>query len=47
MMPEKYDTIGIDYAALRNPDPRIAVQIREALGNAETILNVGAGTGSY
>lgn len=39
--------IDINYAALRKPDPRIAKAIRDALGPAETILNVGAGTGSY
>ncbi|WP_290843461.1 class I SAM-dependent methyltransferase [Henriciella sp.] len=42
-----YDTIGIDYAQLRKPDPRIARQIHAALGDASTILNVGAGSGSY
>lgn len=42
-----YDTIGIDYANLRKPDPRIAAQIHRALGSAQTVLNVGAGTGSY
>lgn len=42
-----YDTIGIDYAQLRRADPRIAAQIRAALGNAATVLNVGAGAGSY
>ncbi len=42
-----YDTIGIDYAHLRKPDPRIAAVIEEALGKARTVLNVGAGTGSY
>lgn len=46
-MPALYDTIGIDYAQLRRPDPRIAVQIERALGAARTVLNVGAGTGSY
>lgn len=46
-MAAKYDSIGIDYAQLRKPDVRIAVAIRTALGEAETILNVGAGTGSY
>lgn len=43
----KYDRIGINYAELRKPDSRIASAIQEALGQAETILNVGAGTGSY
>lgn len=42
-----YDSIGTGYARLRRPDPRIAAQIMAALGPAETILNVGAGTGSY
>jgi SAM-dependent methyltransferase len=42
-----YDRIGINYAELRKPDPRIAAVIDEALGSAETVLNVGAGTGSY
>lgn len=46
-MPATYDTIGVDYANLRQPDPRIAAQIEAALGNAKTILNVGAGAGSY
>jgi SAM-dependent methyltransferase len=43
----KYDTIGVDYADLRKPDPRIAARIDAALGGACTVLNVGAGTGSY
>lgn len=42
-----YDRIGVSYAELRRPDPRIARQITEALGPAQTVLNVGAGTGSY
>ena len=42
-----YDIIGLNYAELRKPDPRIAAAISEALGPAETVLNVGAGTGSY
>ena len=42
-----YDRIGLNYAELRKPDPRIAAQIDAALGSARTILNVGAGTGSY
>lgn len=43
----RYDTIGVNYAALRRPDPRIAAAITAALGTAQTIINVGAGTGSY
>jgi SAM-dependent methyltransferase len=46
-MSAKYDRIGIDYAQLRKPDPRIAAAIHAALGPAGTVLNVGAGTGSY
>lgn len=42
-----YDTIGLDYANLRQPDPKIAQRIETALGNAQTVLNVGAGAGSY
>ena len=46
-MAAKYDRIGVNYAQLRRPDPRIAAAIEEALGDARTVLNVGAGTGSY
>jgi SAM-dependent methyltransferase len=46
-MAAKYDSIGIHYAELRRPDPRIAAVIHQALGQAKTVLNVGAGTGSY
>lgn len=42
-----YDTIGVDYANLRKPDPRIAAHIVRALSDAGSVLNVGAGTGSY
>ncbi|MFF3599783.1 MerR family transcriptional regulator [Kitasatospora indigofera] len=42
-----YDAIGGAYTATRRSDPRIAAQIRDALGDARTVLNVGAGTGSY
>src|SRR5262245_58457390 len=37
-----YDTIGRGYAVTRQPDPRIARAIREALGEVGTVLNVGA-----
>ncbi len=43
----RYDTIGVDYTRHRRPDPRIAAQIHAALGDAERIVNVGAGAGSY
>jgi len=42
-----YDTIGATYTVTRRTDLRIAAQIWAALGDARTILNVGAGTGSY
>jgi SAM-dependent methyltransferase len=42
-----YDTIGINYSNLRKPDYRIAKKISAELGSAKTVLNVGAGTGSY
>jgi len=46
-MASRYDTIGVDYSDLRRPDPRIGSMIDHALGSAATVLNVGAGTGSY
>ncbi|HWY63755.1 MAG TPA: methyltransferase domain-containing protein [Rhizomicrobium sp.] len=46
-MAARYDLIGLNYAQLRKPDPRIEAVILSALGPAQTILNVGAGTGSY
>jgi SAM-dependent methyltransferase len=42
-----YDTIGATYAVTRRTEPRIAAQIWATLGDARTVLNVGAGTGSY
>ena len=42
-----YDQIGKTYARYRPPDPHIAAQINRALGAADSVLNVGAGTGSY
>lgn len=42
-----YAVIGVDYAVYRQPDPRIAAQILRAMGDAETVLNVGAGAGGY
>jgi ubiquinone/menaquinone biosynthesis C-methylase UbiE len=42
-----YDTIGSSYTATRRTEPRIAAQVWAALGDARTVLNVGAGTGSY
>jgi SAM-dependent methyltransferase len=42
-----YDAIGLDYAEVRRTDPRIAAAVWSALGGAATVVNVGAGTGSY
>ncbi len=42
-----YERHGRNYAAHRRPDPRIAARIHAALGDARTVLNVGAGAGSY
>jgi len=42
-----YDRIGLGYSAVRRPEPRIAARLEAALGGAVTVLNVGAGAGSY
>ena len=42
-----YDTIGTTYSGTRRPDPRIGAQITAALGDARSVINVGAGAGSY
>ena len=42
-----YDVIGAGYTRTRRTDPRIAAIIHAALGTARTVLNVGAGAGSY
>ncbi|MEW9306981.1 class I SAM-dependent methyltransferase [Labrys neptuniae] len=42
-----YGVIGSGYRTYRQPDPYIAQFILEALGDAATVLNVGAGAGSY
>jgi SAM-dependent methyltransferase len=42
-----YDEIGAGYAATRRPDPRIADRVTRALGDSSSIVNVGAGAGSY
>jgi SAM-dependent methyltransferase len=44
---DRYDTIGVGYRSNRRPDPRVAARIDAALGAAERIVDVGAGTGSY
>ncbi len=47
MSQARYDSIGRTYATTRRPDPRVAKAIDDALGDAVTVLNVGAGTGAY
>ena len=42
-----YERHGHGYTVYRQPDPRIAAQVHRALGPARTVLNVGAGAGSY
>jgi SAM-dependent methyltransferase len=42
-----YDRIGIGYSQIRRPDPRLALLIAEAIGDARMVLNIGAGAGSY
>lgn len=42
-----FDEIGRSYGAYRRPDPRFAAAILRALGDADSVVNVGAGTGSY
>lgn len=46
-MSELYDSIGRGYAAQRRADPRIAARIRAQLGDCSSVVNVGAGAGSY
>ena len=42
-----YDQLGHGYARHRRADPRIAARVHAALGEARTVVNVGAGAGSY
>jgi len=42
-----YATIGAGYTRYRQPEPLIYERIEKALGDARTVLNVGAGAGSY
>lgn len=42
-----YDQLAKQYKTYRRPDPRIAKRIQFYLQNAQRILNVGAGLGSY
>jgi SAM-dependent methyltransferase len=42
-----YETHGQHYSSIRRADPRIAAYVHAALGDARTVINVGAGAGSY
>lgn len=42
-----YDRLGVGYEPVRRTDPTLAAHIWAALGDARTVLNAGAGTGSY
>ena len=42
-----YEQHGRTYTRFRQPDPRIAQRIEQELGDAQTVVNVGAGAGSY
>jgi SAM-dependent methyltransferase len=42
-----YESLPAAYSQYRRPDPRIAAHIHAALGDARTVLNIGAGSGSY
>jgi ubiquinone/menaquinone biosynthesis C-methylase UbiE len=42
-----YDRIGVGYSEYRRPDERIAHRMDHALGQSRSVLNVGAGAGSY
>src|SRR5262245_24476301 len=46
-MAHAYDRIGVDYAQKRCSDPRIAAPILAALRGADSVVNIGAGAGSY
>jgi SAM-dependent methyltransferase len=42
-----YNRMGLNYSDFRQPDPRIEAAIWDALGDARSVVNVGAGAGSY
>lgn len=47
MTTDPYGTLGVGYATRRRTDPRVAVLIDRALAGCASVVNVGAGTGSY
>jgi SAM-dependent methyltransferase len=44
---DMYDAIGRSYSTRRQPDPRLAAPLHALIGHDSSVLNVGAGTGSY
>ncbi len=44
---QRYETFGAGYARTRQTEPRIATHLRRVLGDASSVVNVGAGSGSY
>lgn len=46
-MTARYDEIGGNYSTYRREDRRLLALISDALGDAQTVVNVGAGAGSY
>jgi SAM-dependent methyltransferase len=46
-VPGRYDRLGVGYRRTRREDSRLGARIHAALGNARSVVNVGAGTGSY
>ena len=46
-MKDHYDEIGQTYRSTRRSDPRVAAALARALGDAASVANIGAGTGSY
>jgi SAM-dependent methyltransferase len=47
LTPIIYERLGVGYARHRRPDPRIAAEIIDALGTTQSVVNIGAGSGSY
>lgn len=47
MTKTRYDDIGLTYRQHRTPDPQITAQLARYVDDAGTVLNVGAGAGSY
>src|SRR4051794_23156083 len=47
MATTRYDAIGAGYATTRREDPELRARLHAALGDARTVVNVGAGAGSY